>query len=1206
MASNQPRTSKNRRAIALKIIHRTDLITITKTEISECQICGESDWCMVYINPQTGMVEADLCNRPENSRLEPDHFTQEGKTVFVRWDKWDQQSAPLRPAFKAKSKEKHQLRKAKDSSLNRVYRQMLSQLKLSDQHQQQLVDRGLTIEQVKKLGYRTAPTYFQIPALMRSLKETGIDLLSVPGFFLNQKGTAWPMSLPGLLIPYRNTLGQIVGLSIRPDPPWTGGKYIWFSIPSKGGVGSGTPLHVVQAESKPTEIWITEGALKADIASPRLDRTVVAIAGVPSYKEDELQQTLQQLNTKQVVIVFDADKARNANVLRAEDKLAKQLINWGYHTFTAEWDETDGKGIDDLLVAGGSYQVQTARPRLNMQHLGKEAKSIRQKPNVEPISTADSTVEQVRKQLPVQIDNYLQQPEPALLQRIEAGVGKTTTTLHHLSQLLDNRLIYFGPRHQVLDDSITKLKAANPETEMLKLRPRTPRDETIANEPKSDKREAMDWFFEQDYPLTDWNVLCFDHQRAEQLTKRNYSVVANLCLSCPVGQAGKCGHQNQFKHTGNIALTHEYLTNSHYSQTLFTEDELWKQPPVVVVDEPSPQNFINQLTVTVPDLSLAIGQAQSEQLLKLLQSIRQATESSYRYLKSSARGQSKLMVGAKVMEAIIQSVGDVEQLARLVAEAESELPYKQDEVLVSIDGFRGETSSQRSYIVEIDGQRVAIPKSVSEPANDLNLIQVQSWYAQEKNLPIEAKLEVDEVDLPLNFQPILLETLAREVRLYQDNIAYNSALSIGIGTKGAELIISQRTYSQVPAEVPLILLDAYGDSQMLSHLFNRPVKVVKHSLPIRANISQVINGAYGKLSLWKMGQPTSTLNRILQRVILPRSQQEPEQLLILTWKVVAKHLLLLQKQGLIPKEVAIDHFGNLAGTNQYEQRKRAIILGRPALSLDQLEQLGNALYQGQVAISMARQDQWIDYNYQDHQGNGYQVKVKVFVDPRVEALYQLTSNLQIQQALHRTRAVNHQDREVLLLTNVPLPDIQPTALLRMDELETDSWNLESLSKLQQRKQLVKSWVVDMTQQQGYLALRDLKPSSLQTFLISAYNNPLGKNEERQALTEILPEKNLQRWISEWSKEEGWYKTLISLSRLAEQGSGTTNFNLYSLEPLNEEAKAEIEASYHYQSEVVPRVERKREPVTFYGYSTFSVGVSNGIGGTVSSSPAAVG
>jgi hypothetical protein len=74
----------------------------------------------------------------------------------------------------------------------------------------------------------------------------------------------------------------------------------------------------------------------------------------------------------------------------------------------------------------------------------------------------------------------------------------------------------------------------------------------------------------------------------------------------------------------------------------------------------------------------------------------------------------------------------------------------------------------------------------------------------------------------------------------------------------------------------------------------------------------------------------------------------------------------------------------------------------------------------------------------------------------------------------------------------------------------------------------------------------------------------------------------------------------------EQGGGTTNFNLYSLDPLDEEAKAEVEASYHYQSEAVARVESQREPVTFYGYSTLPVGVSHGIGGTASSSPAAVG
>ena len=199
-------TQKQKRAIALKIIHRTDLISIKKTDTTECHICGKPDWCMVYTNPQTGLVEADLCNRPEST---PDHLTQEGKAVFVRWDKWDQQSTPLKPTFKAKSKEKSQPKKAKASTLNRVYRHILNQLKLSDQHQQQLVDRGLTIEQIKRLGYRTAPTYSQLPALMRSLKETGVDLLSVPGFYTNKQGFPWLENIPGLWIPYHNYNNQI-------------------------------------------------------------------------------------------------------------------------------------------------------------------------------------------------------------------------------------------------------------------------------------------------------------------------------------------------------------------------------------------------------------------------------------------------------------------------------------------------------------------------------------------------------------------------------------------------------------------------------------------------------------------------------------------------------------------------------------------------------------------------------------------------------------------------------------------------------------------------------------------------------------------------------------------------------------------------------------------------------------------------------------
>ena len=590
-------TQKQRRAIALKIIHRTDLISIKKTDTTECHICGKPDWCMVYTNPQTGLVEADLCNRPEST---PDHLTQEGKAVFVRWDKWDQQSTPLKPTFKAKSKEKSQPKKAKASTLNRVYRHILNQLKLSDQHQQQLVDRGLTIEQIKRLGYRTAPTYSQLPALMRSLKETGVDLLSVPGFYTNKQGFPWLENIPGLWIPYHNYNNQIVGVQIRVDQARNGGKYIWLSGSSKGGIGCGTPIHVAKADTD--TVWITEGALKADIASAYLNQTVMAMAGVSSYKEDELQQTLQQLNAKQVVIAFDADKARNANVQDAYNRLAKRLISWGYQVQSAEWPENEGKGIDDLLVAGGKYQLTAAAPSVNINRVrsGKNGKPVRKTDLAQPVSTITTTPDQLRTGMIEQLESHQESDTmTALLLKVPPGVGKTTTTMRHLRPKTDWRLIYSAPRHKLLQQSM-----GEGEIDWTWIRSRKPRQIEVQQATTASKKKSIEGYQQQDLPLNQQQVLCHQHQQADQLASKHWNVWRHLCRQCELLPV--CGYNQQFQQQNHIGMVHQHLTNKRSCQSIMEEGKLFNPNQIVIVDELDPYKFVKTIAVSTKDLSAAI------------------------------------------------------------------------------------------------------------------------------------------------------------------------------------------------------------------------------------------------------------------------------------------------------------------------------------------------------------------------------------------------------------------------------------------------------------------------------------------------------------------------------------------------------------------------------------------------------------------------
>lgn len=323
-----------------------------------CQICAKPDWCMVLSNPATNQIEADFCNRYEISGRQPDSITASGAGLFIR--KSNSHLAPRVPTWPRKTTQPEGT-KAKPATLNRVYRHLQSQLTLSDQHRQQLLNRGLTSTQIKQLDYKTLPqTYQQRRQVMREMGTLEIDLRTVPGFYQTKAKATWLVEHKGILIFCHNAEGRIVGAQIRLDEE-NKGKYRLFSASEKqrepGGVSSGTLVHVAKSETEASIVLITEGFLKADIASLYLNQTVIGIAGVTSYQENELWERLDQLKPKQVVIAFDADKRKNPNVLAAENRLAKLLIGWGYPTLTAEWDEDEGKGIDDLLVAAGSYHL---------------------------------------------------------------------------------------------------------------------------------------------------------------------------------------------------------------------------------------------------------------------------------------------------------------------------------------------------------------------------------------------------------------------------------------------------------------------------------------------------------------------------------------------------------------------------------------------------------------------------------------------------------------------------------------------------------------------------------------------------------------------------------------------------------------------------------------------------------------------------------
>lgn len=163
-----------------------------------------------------------------------------------------------------------------------------------------------------------------------------------------------------------------------------GQRYFWLASANReNGTGAGSPLpvHVAVPSSQlanwnvgdihQTEsVWVTEGALKADIAVEHLERiyqsgqiqdreaspTILGLPGVSTWYS--VMPVLKSMNTKVVTLAYDMDMLSNPDVLRSMKDFMLYLKKEGYVVRMAMWDENDGKGIDDMFLNSKFPQIK--------------------------------------------------------------------------------------------------------------------------------------------------------------------------------------------------------------------------------------------------------------------------------------------------------------------------------------------------------------------------------------------------------------------------------------------------------------------------------------------------------------------------------------------------------------------------------------------------------------------------------------------------------------------------------------------------------------------------------------------------------------------------------------------------------------------------------------------------------------------------------
>lgn len=321
-------------------------LNLTKN-VWRCNYCGEGGGMLALYAKIYGISNSDaykdICDALQVGRSAPGYTTPNA-------------ADPI--------EEVPQAERATKQEIHRTLTAMMSMLTLTPAHREHLRSkRGLTDTQIEQFGFKSTPPHHFCRTLARHLAERGYTVQGVPGFYIDDYGkltVRFHQRTSGILVPIRSVDGLLCGLQTRLDKPIrdkddppekVGIKYLTLSSAGKKmGATSGSPIHFV-GDPCSRVVYVTEGALKADIAHALTGRTFAAMIGANNTAGlNELFAFLRKNGTSEIIEAEDMDKYSNDAVNKGASKICQLAAAHGMTCRRLVWNP-NYKGIDDWQLA---------------------------------------------------------------------------------------------------------------------------------------------------------------------------------------------------------------------------------------------------------------------------------------------------------------------------------------------------------------------------------------------------------------------------------------------------------------------------------------------------------------------------------------------------------------------------------------------------------------------------------------------------------------------------------------------------------------------------------------------------------------------------------------------------------------------------------------------------------------------------------------